>query len=73
MREGDATREGKHDKRVGEKAQTAETPMIETKMTETTMTETTMTTKTVTVTMAMPMNDDKDDGNERRRFNNQSM
>ena len=58
-REGGTTREGQHDERVGEKAQT----------TETTMTETKMTTKTVTMTATM--NDDDDDGNKRRRFNNQ--
>ena len=53
-RERGATREGQHDERFGEKAQT----------TETTMTETTMTTKTVTMTMTM--NDDDDVGNKRR-------
>ena len=41
-REGGATRDGQHDERVNEKAQTTETTMK-----KTTMTETTMTSKTV--------------------------
>jgi len=63
-REEGATRDGQHDERVHEKAQT-----METTMTKTTMMETTMTTKTVT--MMKTMNDDNDDVNKRRRFNNQ--
>ena len=59
------TRDGQHDERVGEKAQTPETTM-----TKTTMTEKTTTTKTVTMTTTM--NDDDNEVNKRRRFNNQS-
>ena len=65
QQERGATREGQHDERVGEKAQT-----METTMTKKTMTETTTTTKTVTMTTTM--NDFDDDINNRRQFNNQS-
>ena len=59
------TREGQHDKRVGEKALTTEMTMMETKMTETT-------TTTKTVTMTTTMNDDDNVGSKRRRFNKQT-
>ena len=60
QQERGGTREGQHDERVSEKAQTTETTMT---------TMTTMTTKTVM--MKTTMNDEDNDVNEGWQFNNQ--